>query len=241
MIIDGKTPAAIGRATRVLVEEYLSAHPGYRWRDELLDQLERFAVELALWGTKFNLTAAPDDPAAIAFHIADSLMPIMVAAGEPSSLLASAFRTGNRVLDLGSGAGFPGLILAAATDAEFVLTESRRRRASFLRAAAVAMKLDNVQIDSRHRDSFTPEFEVVTARAFAQPTVFYVTAATAIKPDGLTILYASVRQRDEISRILAGWAPVVEWYEYDPLRAPNQDADSKAVPHHLIVVSSCKS
>jgi 16S rRNA G527 N7-methylase RsmG len=69
--------------------------------------------------------------------------------------LTKAFAAGSRVLDLGSGAGFPALILAAACDADFLLMEARRKRASFLRVTAAEMGLANVQVDSARAEPAT--------------------------------------------------------------------------------------
>jgi 16S rRNA G527 N7-methylase RsmG len=212
--------------------------------------------------------------------------------------LADAFVSGSRVLDLGSGAGFPALILAAACDADFLLMEARRKRASFLRVTAAEMGLSNVQVDSARADpaalrrvyletshtetrtsrpvgaessrasaadmrtarlqTLTPRtdttafsrevradsspgeaeaslgdrvgssraatvalpkiqvgssrrttgalrgvFDVVTARAFAEPAIVFETAAAALKDGGRVILYASAAQREAIERASA--------------------------------------
>src|SRR5579885_2785423 len=103
-----------------------------------LQRMERFGAVLALWGARTNLTAKPEDPAEIAFHIADSLMPL--------KFMPDILGEGMRVLDFGSGAGFPGLVLASACDAQFTLAEARQKRASFLKVAAAEMGLDNTEI-----------------------------------------------------------------------------------------------
>ncbi|MGA2409801.1 MAG: 16S rRNA (guanine(527)-N(7))-methyltransferase RsmG, partial [Candidatus Binataceae bacterium] len=221
-----------------LVVKSLEGYPHYHSPAGFMDRIERFAAELALWGSKFNLTATPDDPAELAFHILDSLAPILIGSREPASRLAAAFTTRRRVLDLGSGAGFPGIVLASATDAQFVLAESRRKRASFLQAAVTALGLSNARINHRHRRSFEPEFDIVTARAFAQPEVFYATAGTALRPGGIAILFASASQQEEITRILHRRGEVFTAYAFDPPRQPSAgEPDTKAVSH-LIMVSS---
>ncbi len=75
------------------------------------------------------------------------------------------------LLDLGSGAGLPGLVAAAADPERTVhLVEARRKRASFLAAAARAMGLKNVEVHGcREEDLEGPEPAVLTARAFAAP------------------------------------------------------------------------
>ena len=227
----------IGMATRELVEKYLRGRPNFVANQEFLSRMEVFAAELARWGAKMNLTAAPEDPTELAFHILDSLMPLVLAADE-SAELARDFTTGERILDLGSGAGFPGLVLASATEAEFQLVEARRKRVSFLRTAIGAMGLRNVEVDSQYRRAFAPEFDVVTARAFAQPEKFYEVAATALKPGGITMLYASERQREEIEKILRGRHESAMFHDYEPLlRRADHSGEQSFLTSHFIVVS----
>jgi 16S rRNA (guanine527-N7)-methyltransferase len=228
----------IGVATIALVESYLRANPSFKLPEGLLERIESFAVEVYRWGARFNLTAAPDDPNELAFHILDSLMPLLLAASEPDGQLARCFIRGKRILDLGSGAGFPGLILASAVEAEFLLVESRRKRASFLRTAIGAMRLSNVQVDSQHRQVLAPEFNVVMARAFARPGEFYDVAPTGLKPDGATLLYASERQREEIEVILQKRGSVSRFYNYQPPRFGHPTGRAGVGPAgHIIVLS----
>jgi 16S rRNA G527 N7-methylase RsmG len=136
-----------GREVRALVTRYLDISHFLPVAAQFLDRIERLAALIALWGARINLTAAPEDPREIAFHIIDSLAPLTFLEGE--RLLRDAFRAGSRVLDLGSGAGFPGLVLAASSSASFTLVESRRKRASFLAVAAAEMGLKNAAVEWR--------------------------------------------------------------------------------------------
>jgi 16S rRNA (guanine527-N7)-methyltransferase len=71
-------------------------------------------------------------------------------------------------LDLGSGAGFPGLVIAAIAPVAVTLVESRKLRADFLRRAAEAMGLPNVEILCTNAEALPPRsFDVISARAFA--------------------------------------------------------------------------
>jgi len=203
----GAEPSEIAPTVRAVVGEHLTRLGYEPTSPDFLDRIEAFAATVALWGSKLNLTSAPDDPDEIAFHIIDSLAPLILAqrtegpASTAAAALAGTFAVGARVLDLGSGAGFPALILAAACviDAapEFALMEARRKRASFLSVAAAEMGLANVRVDSSRTDSIAlePIFDVVTARAFAEPAIVFRTAAAALKPGGRVILYASPAQR----------------------------------------------
>lgn len=161
-----------------------------------LDRIERLAAALATWGGRMNLTAEPEEPSEIAFHIIDSLAPLILASRDDGAFLIGTFSAGKRALDLGSGAGFPGLVLAAASEAHFTLAESRRKRASFLTVTGSEMGLQNITVEAAHVNvsQVEPAFDVVTARAFGDPSVYRL-AAAALKPGGFAILYANPSQR----------------------------------------------
>jgi 16S rRNA (guanine527-N7)-methyltransferase len=193
--IDGAPPICaeeVGRRTRERVANVLTAIDS----PHFLERVERFATALALWGRRINLTATPDEPAELAFHIVDSLMPLLIATRPEGSGLRTLFAPDRSVLDLGSGAGFPGLILAAASECRFVLLESRRKRANFLRVTAAAMELANVEVDAARRGpvDLAPTFDLVLGRAFAKPAWFYRSAAAALRPHGHALLYATPGQ-----------------------------------------------
>jgi 16S rRNA (guanine(527)-N(7))-methyltransferase RsmG len=182
-------PEEIGHQTRVEIEPS-STQIGLD--TAVLDRLERFAATLALWGMKTNLTAHPDDPAEIAFHIRESLTPLAV---DHDQGLRNVFVEGRRVIDIGSGAGFPGLVLAAATNADFTMVEPRRKRAGFLDAAALAMRLNNARVaNCRASDVDASAFDVATARAVKLNEELLKSAARALRAGGRLILYASPDQ-----------------------------------------------
>lgn len=191
-------PSSIGRAVREKVVARLR-NLSYAPADihRFAECIERLATNLALWGRTANLTAHPDDPVEVAFHTIDSLMPAVIAAGPEPGILAGAFGADRKILDIGSGAGFPGLVLAAATAASFTLAESRRKRASFLSVTIAEMGLENVRVDTTRitPSHFSPEFDLVSARAMGEPASFYPIAANALRPSGLAMLYASPSQR----------------------------------------------
>lgn len=200
-------PERISREARGIVEQQL-CQLGFMPPDDFNDRLEILGAAIAFWGARLNLTAAPEDPSAIAFHVLDSMMPLVIAATQPDGAsLREAFAAGRRVLDLGSGAGFPALVLAALTPATFILREARRKRVSFLTVTAAEMGLKNVTIDSERveAEALTAEFDIVTARAFGQPESFFSLAGAALKPGGLAILYAGLEQElDQSAALVTG-------------------------------------
>jgi len=185
-------PSDIDARIRARIEIILDFQHLTTSEPDFWSRLECFTRNLRLWGARTNLTARPDDADEIAFHIADSLAPLTLA-NERNSL-SSTFEPRRRVLDLGSGAGFPGLILAAATRAQIALLESRRKRASFLADTSLAMRLDNVAI--LHRSHLAEEerggFETVTSRGLGVASLGL--AAEALAVDGVLIIWLAADQ-----------------------------------------------
>jgi 16S rRNA (guanine527-N7)-methyltransferase len=150
---------------------------------DFLERIEHFANALHLWGARTNLTAHPGDPAEVAFHIVDSLAPLTL------NLCPAALWEQAKILDLGSGAGFPGLILAAAFAGDFTLAEARRKRATFLSMAAAAMGLGNVKVRAGRLSAETIDsgFDAITARAVGEAGLKII--ARALRPQGCAILW----------------------------------------------------
>lgn len=184
---------AAERVARWLRETTLNPRVGVHF----LERIEKMTTTLALWGAHTNLTADPSDPTEIAFHIIDSLAPLAFASGADRDALEAALGETATALDLGSGAGFPGLVLAAAFEAQFTLAEARRKRASYLQVAAHEMDLGNVTIERRRANARTivsGGYHLVTARAFGTSVELYEIAAAALRPEGILLLYASADQ-----------------------------------------------
>lgn len=184
------------RAVRGLLESQLAAI-GASVPHEFFLRMERMVETLVLWGSRTNLTARPDDPAELVFHIVDSLMPIALAARTGAEVSPQLWAQGSRILDVGSGAGFPGLVLASACEASFTLVEARRKRASFLKVVSGEMKLANVSVlQSRLAPAdLDGSFDAVVARAMGAPADFYLIAARAASIGGIALLYANPGQR----------------------------------------------
>ncbi len=163
-------------------------------------KIAAFAAAMAVWGSRMNLMARSSEPHEVAFHVIDSLMPLVLASrNDPGAeILRDILAPGKRILDFGTGAGLPGLMLAAALpQVYFTLIEARRRKASFLAVAISEMELSNVVIRSGHQTprDLAPEFDVLVSRASGPVTDFYEIAAAALVKDGVAILYANPGQR----------------------------------------------
>ena len=118
-------------------------------------ELDRFSQELMAWNRIHNLTGAKT-PAQIQAQIEDSLYPLTFLPQRPETLL-----------DIGTGAGFPGMILAIAwPNTQTVLCEPLQKRAAFLRHVARTLELPNVRVEAKRIEALEPEaFELITSRA----------------------------------------------------------------------------
>ena len=166
---------------------------------ETLAALERFEALLLHWNRTVNLVSAYDAPHIWDRHIADSLQltPLM-------DVLPS------RAIDLGSGAGFPGLILALATGVPFDLIEADLRKAAFLREAArithAPVHIHAVRIEAANLEPAP----LVTARALAPLPKLLHLAAPLLAPEGQCLFLKGTGVQAELTHAAAQWHMQVE-------------------------------
>jgi 16S rRNA (guanine(527)-N(7))-methyltransferase RsmG len=181
---------------------------------EFLARIERMAATLALWGPKINLTAHPRDPDEILFHVFDSIIPLSIVVSAKILRWGAGLDRERRFLDIGSGAGFPGLVLAAAVNAQVTLVEARRKRATYLNEAAVEMGLRNVKVECARVEAmnYRDRFDLVTARAVGNPAEIFKVAGPALHPGGILMLYVSADQKfdDAKTRAAAAEAGLID-------------------------------
>ncbi len=202
-----RDPEAIGNEVSRLVQEE-AGRRGLDLSVAFFSRIRAYASFLAIWGEKMSLTARPQDPGELAFHMIDSLMPLVLAESGKLPGLAKILQPGKEVLDLGSGAGFPGLVLASATRAHFTLCEARRKRTSFLTVIAEELGLFDLTVKGDHVTpaSFDVAYDLVMTRALGDAGNFHGVARTALRRGGLAMLYASPRQASElVERRIAGF------------------------------------
>jgi 16S rRNA (guanine527-N7)-methyltransferase len=170
--------------------------------DSIVDHLLRYCQELQKWSKRINLIARETSVADILEkHFLDSLLllPVLQRAGQvPASLL-----------DVGSGAGFPGLVLAIARpDLAVTLLEPRQKRTAFLRHIVRTLALDNVQIREARleADHALPEqYTFITSRALAAPRAFLSLLAGTARPETLVILMQAEDDQQEFLTACPHW------------------------------------
>lgn len=138
-----------------------------------------------------SLTAVRDPGDGVELHVADSL----------AGLRIDAVRTAGRIADLGSGAGFPGLVLAVALpETEVVLVESVGKKATFLEEAIDLLGLANAEVVGGRAEGWTAGLgtcDVVTARALAALDILLEYAAPLLVEGGSLVAWKGRRSPPE--------------------------------------------
>jgi 16S rRNA (guanine527-N7)-methyltransferase len=166
------------------------------------ERLDAFLALLLRWNLRINLVAERDPASIRRRHIEDSLQ------------LVPLLPDRGAIADLGSGAGFPGLILALATDRETHLVESDRRKAAFLTEVAGQLGLRSVIVHATRIESLSlPPIAALTARALAPLSQLLSHAARFLAPDGVAILPKGQGVEAELTAAVRDWTMRVERFE----------------------------
>jgi 16S rRNA (guanine527-N7)-methyltransferase len=166
---------------------------------ETQEALERFASLLLRWNRTVNLISRSDEQYVWQRHIDDSLQLLPLMEPLPS-----------HAIDLGPGAGFPGLVLALASDVHFALIEADRRKCAFLREAArvtgAPVQIHAVRIESA---SLRPA-PLVTARALAPLPRLLELAAPLLAAGGQCLFLKGANAAEELTHTSAEWQMQVD-------------------------------
>jgi 16S rRNA (guanine(527)-N(7))-methyltransferase RsmG len=166
---------------------------------ETQTRLEAFVRLLCAWTIKINLVGSADAATIWTRHVVDSLqlLPLIPSGTE-------------RATDLGSGAGFPGLILSAASGIPFDLIEADRRKAAFLGEAARLLHAPAVVHPTRIEACSLAPASLVTSRALAPLTTLLPLAAPLLAADGVALFPKGAKVDAEIRQAAVDWTMTIE-------------------------------
>ena len=156
---------------------------------------------LAKWNRVYNLTAVREPGEMVTRHLLDSLV-------------VRPFLQGERILDVGTGAGLPGIPLALTEpQRRFVLLDSNSKKTRFVQQAVLELGLDNVQVAQARVEAFQSEapFDAVISRAFASLADMVRLAARHCAQDGVLLAMKGTVAEQELAELPAGYA--VQWIE----------------------------
>ncbi len=188
---------------------------GVALNQQKLEQLERYLDLLVKWNRTYNLTAIRERERMVTHHILDSL-----------SVLP--FIQGERLVDLGSGAGLPGIPLALLRpEITVVMADSNVKKTRFIQQAVLELGLTNASVVHSRVEQLEPEqpFDTVVSRAFTSLSQFLRYAAPLLGIGGRVVAMKGRWPEEEGGEVVDGF----ELNEVVPVSVPGIDAERHMV------------
>lgn len=171
------------------------------------------------WNKVYNLTAVRDPQEMLTHHLLDSLA---VVAPLQRQLAAVGKAAGATLLDVGSGAGLPGVVVAiACPQVRVSCVDTVAKKALFIQQVAAALRLPNLQGIHARVENLTQTFDVVSSRAFASLVDFTAWSRQALAPDGIWLAMKGKVPHDEVQAL----PPTVQVFHVEHLAVPGLDAE----------------
>lgn len=197
---------------------------GVALSDEQIERLADYVALLGKWNAVYNLTAIRDPRQMLIQHVLDSLSIVPSLAG----------RDIRSILDVGSGGGLPGIVLAIAfPERSVTLNDIVQKKTAFQAQAKAELKLDNLSVVTGRVENLRPgievpgKFDAIVSRAFAELSDFVTLARHLASEHGSIWAMKGVRPDAEIDRLPVG-ARVVDVVR---LHVPSLEAE-----RHLVEV-----
>jgi 16S rRNA (guanine527-N7)-methyltransferase len=158
---------------------------------EVGERLMKYLALLEKWNRVYNLTAVREARHMVTHHLLDSLSVV-------------PYVRAKTLLDLGSGAGLPGIPLALALpQTRVTLLDANQKKAVFLRQVKIELELENVEIACARAEAWQPaeRFEVVISRAFSDLRKFVALAGRLCTKEGILAAMRGVCPKEELARL----------------------------------------
>jgi 16S rRNA (guanine527-N7)-methyltransferase len=185
---------------------------------EQIDKMIAYLELLSKWNSIYNLTSIRDPKEMIKQHLLDSLS------------AAHAFKDAKNVLDVGSGGGLPGMILAIVyPEIRISMVDTVSKKTAFLNQARTELGLANVTVHTARVETLQVEqkFDVITSRAFSELSNFINWSGHLLSEGGRFLAMKGVSPDQEIERLPLGWTVTT----IEALQVPGLD-----VERHLIFI-----
>lgn len=182
--------------------------------DAQVAQLIGYAELLQKWGKTYNLTALRGAGDVLTHHLLDSLAVV-----QP---LRTVLPRGGKLLDVGSGAGLPGVVVAVACpDIAVDCVDSVAKKMAFVQQAAGVLKLSNLRGVHGRVESLPGTYDVVTSRAFASLADFVRLSGKLVGESGVWMAMKGKFPAEEVAEL----PPGVAVFHVEQLQVPGLDAE----------------
>jgi len=193
-----------------------AAKLGLTLSDAQHDKLLDYLALLLKWNAVYNLTSVRDPRQMVTQHLLDAMAAL------------PAFTGAQRVLDVGSGGGLPGVVLALwAPLMQVHMIDTVHKKTAFLTQVKAELGLTNVSVHTGRVEQLEvkQKFDVITSRAFAELADFVNWSGHLLEEGGQMIALKGQTPTEEIARLPAGW----QMQKLEPLSVPGMDAQRHLV------------
>ncbi len=178
------------------------------------EQLLAYGTLMLKWNKVYNLTAVRDPAGVMTHHLLDSLAAI--------APLRREWAGKGKLLDVGSGGGLPGVVIAIMRpDIEVSCLDAVAKKAAFVQQVAAELELPNLRGLHARVESLAGSYEVISSRAFASLPDFFNGSVHLLAPGGVWLAMKGKLPTDELAALPAG----VAVFHVEQLTVPGLDAE----------------
>ncbi|MDI1244643.1 MAG: 16S rRNA (guanine(527)-N(7))-methyltransferase RsmG [Rhodoferax sp.] len=190
--------------------------------DAQIDSLLAYQELIGKWNKVYNLTAVRDPGEMLTLHLLDSLAVIVPLRRQLAQLAPGAETQAWRLLDVGSGAGLPGVVIAiCCPEIRVDCVDTVGKKAAFIQQVAVTLKLPNLRGVHARVENLTESYQVISSRAFASLVDFTNWSAQALAPQGIWLAMKGKSPAEE----LVALSPEVQVFHVEQLLVPGLAAE----------------
>ena len=187
--------------------------------EQQISQLLAYQEMIGKWTKVYNLTSVRDPAEMMTHHLLDSLS---VVPALQRYLQGAGLAQGSGLLDVGSGAGLPGVVIAICCPAVNVTcVDTVAKKAAFIKQAALALKLPNLAGLHARVESITEPFDVICSRAFASLADFTNWSVGALAQQGVWMAMKGRHPADELLNLPKN----IAMFHVEQLKVPGLEAE----------------
>lgn len=191
-----------------------AAELGLTLDDRQCERLLAYGALILKWNKVYNLTALRDPATVMTHHLLDSLSVIAPMKRERA--------VATRLLDVGAGAGLPGVVIAIMRpDVDVTCLDAVAKKTAFVQQVAAELKLPNLRGLHARVETLSGSYDVISSRAFASLPDFYAGSMQLMADEGVWLAMKGKVPSDE----LAALPPGVDVFHVEQLTVPGLDAE----------------